>query len=63
VQVRFNGVPIYTPTEGRDAPDMNAFEGREFDAIEYYAGSSQIPVEYGGPGAACGVLLLWTRLQ
>ena len=29
--------------------------------IEAYAGASSIPVEYNPTGAACGVVLIWTR--
>ena len=33
----------------------------EIDAIEVYAGGSQVPPRFSGPTAACGVIALWTR--
>lgn len=29
--------------------------------IEIYTGPAEIPLEYGGTGAACGVILIWLR--
>lgn len=34
---------------------------RELAGIEFYTGPAQIPVQYKGSGASCGVILLWTR--
>lgn len=33
----------------------------EVEAIELYQGEAEMPVEYGGTDAACGVVLIWTR--
>ena len=33
------------------------------EAIEVYAGPSQTPPELSHPGAACGVIAFWTRIQ
>jgi hypothetical protein len=52
--------PVDDPT-ALPVPDMNQFFGRDFEAVEYYAGGSQIPPQYNNTGAACGTLLLWTR--
>jgi hypothetical protein len=30
-------------------------------AIEVYRTPSQVPIEYGGPDSACGVILFWTK--
>jgi hypothetical protein len=60
VAVYFDGIRIsYLGDE--QTLDMNAFEGREFEAIEYYAGPSQTPVELSMTGNSCGVLVLWSR--
>lgn len=40
--------------------DLNALRVREYAGIESYSGS-QIPMKYNATGAACGVLLFWTR--
>ena len=60
VAVYYDGLRIYQFGD-EEAPDMNAFEGREFEAIEYYAGPSQTPPELNMTGNGCGVLVLWTR--
>lgn len=31
------------------------------DGVEVYASASEVPVEYAGQSADCGVILLWTR--
>jgi hypothetical protein len=31
------------------------------EALEVYTSAAQLPIEYGGPSAACGVVLIWTR--
>ena len=31
------------------------------EAIEVYVGVAQLPVQYSGPTAGCGVILIWTR--
>lgn len=42
-------------------PDLNQFMAGEFVAVELYRSAGEVPQEYGGASAACGVLLLWTR--
>jgi hypothetical protein len=31
------------------------------DAVEVYRSAAEVPVEYGGSNAGCGVILLWSR--
>jgi len=33
----------------------------DIEAIEIYRGAAEVPAQYGGPYAACGVAVLWTR--
>jgi hypothetical protein len=41
--------------------DLDRVAAGELEAIEYYAGPGQLPLEYSGVNAQCGVLVLWTR--
>ncbi len=41
-------------------PPLGA-ESSNYEAAEYYEGPATVPIQYGGTGAACGVLLLWSR--
>jgi hypothetical protein len=34
---------------------------RQVEAIEVYRSPAEIPVEFKGPAAACGVILIWSR--
>lgn len=42
-------------------PVIDQFSAVELDAIEVYRGASETPIEFGGRGAGCGTVLLWTR--
>ncbi len=33
----------------------------EIEGIEIYRSASEVPPRYGGTGASCGVILIWTR--
>lgn len=47
-----------------DWGDMSPDEfisARELEMVEVYRGAAEIPGEYSGPDAQCGVLVLWTR--
>jgi hypothetical protein len=43
------------------APDFTRIETDDYAGIEFYASPTSVPAQYGGRGAGCGVLLLWTR--
>lgn len=62
-QVYLDGVKIYSPTVsgGTAAPDMRRFRPETFAAVEYYSGPAVTPPEFGGTGAECGTIVLWTR--
>jgi hypothetical protein len=62
-QVYLDGVRIYSPTGMSPAPDLGQYDAGSLEAVEYYPGPSTTPLEYGGDGAACGTLLLWTRAR
>lgn len=48
---------------GRTEPlfNVNLISPADLEAVEYYAGPSQLPGEYAGTESTCGVLVLWTR--
>jgi len=48
-------------TSGRAPPDLKMFDVASLTAVELYRGAGEVPIEFGGAGAACGVLVLWTR--
>lgn len=44
------------------APDLKLLiDVSQLEAIEVYRSASEIPIEFSGPTAACGVIVLWTR--
>ncbi|MGH7561853.1 MAG: carboxypeptidase regulatory-like domain-containing protein [Gemmatimonadales bacterium] len=56
---RSPGPPIGASVE---APNLNdIMDVAQLVAVEVYSGSGEVPPEYGGASAACGVILLWTR--
>jgi hypothetical protein len=72
MQVYYNGVKVgvggilnkaIPRSAGRvvDPPDLRMFDLSSLHAVEVYRSAAQVPQEYGGPTAACGVILLWSR--
>jgi hypothetical protein len=62
-QVYLDGIRIYTPNGNSPAPDLRQYDAGGLEAVEYYPGPATTPPEYGGEGASCGTLLLWTRAR
>lgn len=64
-QVILDGALIYDPTTDQgsltDPPNLDAFSPRELEAVEYYRGTADVPVQYLSRGAICGTLILWSR--
>jgi hypothetical protein len=56
MQIVVNGVPV-----GNDVDPRREFEISSIKAIELYQGGAQVPIEFGGTTAQCGVVVLWTR--
>ena len=57
-----DGIRIYNPNDGEDAPDFNTIEVSQLAGVEYYAGAATVPPQFNATaGMACGTLLLWTR--
>lgn len=42
-------------------PDINTFSVSGLDAVEVYRSLSDTPLQFGGSGAGCGTLVLWSR--
>ncbi|MES2177925.1 MAG: carboxypeptidase regulatory-like domain-containing protein [Gemmatimonadota bacterium] len=50
-----------SPSNPEPLFDINSIKVESIEAIEYYAGPSQTPMEYGGADSICGVLVIHTR--
>lgn len=58
--------PLNVYVDGRqykqfDASGLDTFNPHDLDGIEIYKGLAEVPAEFGGGPARCGVLALWTR--
>jgi hypothetical protein len=70
-QVYLDGVPLGGPMStsarrGNDKPNALPFDLSQFDlstltAVEYYADSDIMPIEFAHTSERCGALFLWTR--
>jgi hypothetical protein len=57
-----DGALLYRNGSRLPPPDFERdFRVSELESVEVYRSSAEVPVEYGGTSAACGVVLLWTR--
>jgi hypothetical protein len=61
--VYVDGVQVYSGKAGKPLFDVNNLGPNQIEGLEYYAGGGQVPAQYGGSDAACGVLLIWTRIS
>ena len=62
MSVLLDGVPVYQSGSSRPPPDFSRdFRPSELESIEVYRSSAEVPSEYGGASAACGVILLWSK--
>jgi hypothetical protein len=44
------------------SPDINQIVSKsQLEAVELYRSTAELPPQYGGSGASCGVILFWTR--
>jgi len=60
VAVFVDGFPEYTG-DSDDMYDLNTFRADDVAGVEFYAGASTVPREFGAPRGTCGVLVLWTK--
>jgi hypothetical protein len=60
--VMLDGNPLYLSGSSRPPPDFSRdFRVSDLESIEVYRSSAEVPTEYGGTSAQCGVILLWSR--
>ena len=69
MQVLLDGMPLYrsdapssVDTARHPPPDLNRdFDVASLSAVEVYRSAADTPSEFGGAGAACGTIVLWSR--
>lgn len=69
MQVILDGRVLYRPfaptsqdTVGNPPPDLTRdFDIPALESVEVYRSAAETPSEFGGSGAACGTVVLWTR--
>jgi hypothetical protein len=54
--VSTGGIPPFPPPDFRKEFELNNIE-----SIEVYRGAGEVPLEFGGPAASCGVIVLWSK--
>lgn len=60
-QVYLDGVQVYTPAPDVKLFDLNTLQPDLLKGVEFFPGPAETPAQYGGTGASCGTLLLWTK--
>jgi hypothetical protein len=55
-----NGVEVHKGGDGALLPIDRYVSVHEISGIEIYRSAAQLPPQYGGAHAACGVILIWT---
>lgn len=58
--VFIDGVRVRSPKYGGGLID-DWLHPDEIEGIEIYRSPAQVPLQYGGTGAKCGVIVMWTR--
>lgn len=59
--VYIDGVLMNGPKEPTEPFDVNTIAPEQVEAIEFYSGASQTPLQYSRMGSNCGVLVIWRR--
>jgi hypothetical protein len=61
-QVILDGIRIFAPpADMTQPPDIDSFLPEHVAAIEYYPGPATTPPEFGGTGASCATIVIWSR--
>lgn len=61
MSVYVDGVRQWAPGSV-DPPDFDQMRNMQYEGVEIYRGPAELPIQYQGTGAACGAILLWTRV-
>jgi len=61
MSIYVDGVRRWAPGSP-DPPDFESMRNNQYEGVEVYRGASELPIQYQGTGAACGAILLWTRV-
>jgi hypothetical protein len=61
--VYVDGMLMNGSKEPTEPFDVNQIPPDRVEAIEYYAGPSETPLEYSRMGSKCGVLVIWTSIR
>ncbi|MEW5918358.1 MAG: carboxypeptidase regulatory-like domain-containing protein [Gemmatimonadota bacterium] len=59
--VYVDGALIYASGSRGLLFDINSYSTNDVMAVEFYVSASQVPIQFNKTGAACGVLVLWTK--
>ena len=62
MSVYVDGLRIWGPGTP-DPPDFEGMRNNQYEGVEIYRGPSELPTQYQGTGAACGAILLWSRVS
>ncbi len=54
-------LPSYIVDDNDDPEFGPTVPVRDIEAVEFYTGPSDVPGEYAGRNAGCGVIVIWTR--
>jgi hypothetical protein len=60
VAVFIDGFPLYSG-HAEDVFNLNGIRADVVAAVEFYAGASTTPREFGAPRGTCGVLVIWMK--
>ena len=55
-----DGVRLWAPGSV-DPPDFDQMRNSQYEGVEIYRGPAELPIQY--QGAACGVILFWSRIS
>ena len=59
--VYLDGVNVYRGMTGEPLFDVNSVNPSDISAVEFYAGTAQLPPEYRATSRTCAVLVIWTK--